>query len=222
MELLRLCWLLTDGICSKRLAPFLPELLDRLRRCQALREFPIAVQARVAHTRSAAQSMRRSKATGAAYWMSLAVQVSILATLSSTSTPRGWTSIRSCSRRRNIGVRVACTSWPLSSPDSVVRRVGTDHAARVADAESSSGCHTRRGAVRNVVASASAAKMRRASPLRRAAARLRRMRLASPRAVRLRGGWVTEVAFRTLRCVFPTCLQPAMCTRECHELLSQR
>jgi hypothetical protein len=48
VELLRLCWLVTDGICSKRLAPFLPELLDRLRRRQALREFPIAVQQRVA------------------------------------------------------------------------------------------------------------------------------------------------------------------------------
>jgi hypothetical protein len=40
VELLRLCWLVTDGICSKCLAPFLPELLDRLRRRQALREFP--------------------------------------------------------------------------------------------------------------------------------------------------------------------------------------
>jgi hypothetical protein len=39
VELLKLCWLVTDGICSKRLAPFLPELLDRLRRRQALREF---------------------------------------------------------------------------------------------------------------------------------------------------------------------------------------
>ncbi len=48
VELLRLCWLVTDGICSKRLAPFLPELLDRLRRRQALRQFPLAVQARVA------------------------------------------------------------------------------------------------------------------------------------------------------------------------------
>jgi Integrase core domain len=48
VELLRLCWLVTDGICSKRLAPFLPELLDRLRRRQALREFPVVVQARVA------------------------------------------------------------------------------------------------------------------------------------------------------------------------------
>jgi hypothetical protein len=48
VELLQLCWLVTDGICSKRLAPFLPELLDRLRRRQALREFPVAVQARVA------------------------------------------------------------------------------------------------------------------------------------------------------------------------------
>jgi hypothetical protein len=48
VELLRLCWLVTDGICSKRLAPFLRELLDRLRRRQALRQFPVAVQARVA------------------------------------------------------------------------------------------------------------------------------------------------------------------------------
>jgi len=48
VELLQLCWLITDGICSKRLAPFLPELLQRLRRRQALREFPVAVQARVA------------------------------------------------------------------------------------------------------------------------------------------------------------------------------
>jgi Integrase core domain len=48
VKLLRLCWLVTDGICSKRLAPFLPELLERLRRRQALREFPIAVQTRVA------------------------------------------------------------------------------------------------------------------------------------------------------------------------------
>ena len=53
VELLRLCWLVTDGICSKRLAPFLPELLDRLRRRQALREFPVAVQARVARLSAA-------------------------------------------------------------------------------------------------------------------------------------------------------------------------
>ena len=44
---------MTDGICSKRLAPFLPELLDRLRRRQALREFPVAVQTRVARVNSA-------------------------------------------------------------------------------------------------------------------------------------------------------------------------
>jgi hypothetical protein len=48
VELLRLCWLVTDGICSKRLSPFLPELLQRLRRRQALRQFPVAVQTRVA------------------------------------------------------------------------------------------------------------------------------------------------------------------------------
>ena len=53
VELLRLCWLVTDGICSKRLAPFLPELLDRLRRRQALREFPVAAQARVARMSAA-------------------------------------------------------------------------------------------------------------------------------------------------------------------------
>src|SRR5947208_16372214 len=47
VELLRVCWLVTDGICSKRLAPFLPELLDRLRRRHA-RRFPLAVQTRVA------------------------------------------------------------------------------------------------------------------------------------------------------------------------------
>jgi Integrase core domain len=48
VELLRLCWLVTDGICSKRLAPFLPELLERLRRRHALRQFRVVVQARVA------------------------------------------------------------------------------------------------------------------------------------------------------------------------------
>jgi hypothetical protein len=53
IELLRLCWLVTDGICSKRLAPFLPELLDRLRRRQALREFPAAIQTRVAQMSAA-------------------------------------------------------------------------------------------------------------------------------------------------------------------------
>src|SRR4029079_17259805 len=53
VELLRLCWLVTDGICSKRLAPFLPELLDRLRRRQALREFPVDVQTRVARMSAA-------------------------------------------------------------------------------------------------------------------------------------------------------------------------
>jgi hypothetical protein len=31
VELLQFCWMVTDGTCSKRLAPFLPELLRRLR-----------------------------------------------------------------------------------------------------------------------------------------------------------------------------------------------
>jgi hypothetical protein len=34
--LLRVCWAALDGICSKRLAPFLPELLERLRSSHAL------------------------------------------------------------------------------------------------------------------------------------------------------------------------------------------
>jgi len=53
VDLLRLCWLVTDGICSKRLAPFLPELLRRLRHGQALRAFPLEVQARVARMSAA-------------------------------------------------------------------------------------------------------------------------------------------------------------------------
>ena len=40
VELLQLCWLVTDRIRSKRLAPFLPELLRRLRRWHAVREVP--------------------------------------------------------------------------------------------------------------------------------------------------------------------------------------
>src|SRR5262249_38565795 len=48
VELLQRCWLVTDGICAKRLAPFLPELLRRLRHWHALRDVPADVQARVA------------------------------------------------------------------------------------------------------------------------------------------------------------------------------
>ena len=39
----------TDGICSKRLAPFLPELLERLRHWHALRHVSMATIERVAH-----------------------------------------------------------------------------------------------------------------------------------------------------------------------------
>jgi len=35
VALLRMCWSATDGICSKRLAPFLPDLLLRLRHISA-------------------------------------------------------------------------------------------------------------------------------------------------------------------------------------------
>ena len=47
VELLQLCWLVTDGICGKRLAPFLPELVRRLRRWHALRDVPAEVQAQM-------------------------------------------------------------------------------------------------------------------------------------------------------------------------------
>ena len=53
VELLQFCWLVTDGICAKRLAPFLPELLRRLRRWHALREVPAEVQAQVARMSAA-------------------------------------------------------------------------------------------------------------------------------------------------------------------------
>jgi len=48
VALLRMCWAATDGICSKRLAPFLPELLERLRHWHALRHVSAATIARVA------------------------------------------------------------------------------------------------------------------------------------------------------------------------------
>ena len=36
VRLLQVCWEVTDGLCGKRLAPFLPELLARLQACDAL------------------------------------------------------------------------------------------------------------------------------------------------------------------------------------------
>jgi Integrase core domain len=53
VDLLQLCWLVTDGICGKRLAPFLPELLRRLRHWHALRDVPAEVQAHVAQMSAA-------------------------------------------------------------------------------------------------------------------------------------------------------------------------
>lgn len=47
--LLRVCWSGTDGICSKRMAPFLPELLERLRSWHALRHVLDEAIERVAH-----------------------------------------------------------------------------------------------------------------------------------------------------------------------------
>jgi hypothetical protein len=48
VALLRM-WSATDGICSKRLAPFLPELLERLRHWHALRHVSAETIKRVAH-----------------------------------------------------------------------------------------------------------------------------------------------------------------------------
>jgi hypothetical protein len=84
VELLRLCWLVTDGICSKRLAPFLPELLHRLRHRQALRQFPVAVQAHVAGiTASVDRALKpfREQTSGAGQF---------LCTLSMVDVATGW------------------------------------------------------------------------------------------------------------------------------------
>ena len=48
VALLRMCWSATDGICSKRLAPFLPELLARLRHWHSLRHVSAETIERVA------------------------------------------------------------------------------------------------------------------------------------------------------------------------------
>jgi hypothetical protein len=49
VALLRVCWAALDGICSKRLAPFLPELLKRLRYWHALHHVSAETIQRVAH-----------------------------------------------------------------------------------------------------------------------------------------------------------------------------
>jgi hypothetical protein len=49
VALLRVCWAALDGICSKRLAPFLPELLKRLRGWHALHHVSAETVERVAH-----------------------------------------------------------------------------------------------------------------------------------------------------------------------------
>src|SRR6476660_1097141 len=48
VALLRVCWSATDGICSKRLAPFLPELLEQLSHWHALRHVSTETIERVA------------------------------------------------------------------------------------------------------------------------------------------------------------------------------
>src|SRR5204862_1737217 len=53
VALLRMCWSATDGICSKRLAPFLPELLERLRGWHALRHVSAEAIERVARMSAA-------------------------------------------------------------------------------------------------------------------------------------------------------------------------
>jgi hypothetical protein len=65
--LLRACWEVADGICSKRLAPFLPELLARLGDCGALpEEATPELVARVA--RMSAASIDRVLAPHRAAW----------------------------------------------------------------------------------------------------------------------------------------------------------
>jgi hypothetical protein len=50
---LRTCWEIADHVCSKRLAPFLPELLDRLRACSELSELSPALVDRAANMSAA-------------------------------------------------------------------------------------------------------------------------------------------------------------------------
>ena len=50
---LRTCWEIADQVCSKRLAPFLPELLAKLRACGELAEVSPGVVDRVAHLSAA-------------------------------------------------------------------------------------------------------------------------------------------------------------------------
>ena len=50
---LRTCWEIADHVCSKRLAPFLPELLDRLRACGELSDLSPALVDRVANMSAA-------------------------------------------------------------------------------------------------------------------------------------------------------------------------
>ena len=52
VALLRVCWAALDGVCSKRLAPFLPELLERLRYWHALQHVSAETIQRVAHMSS--------------------------------------------------------------------------------------------------------------------------------------------------------------------------
>ena len=50
---LRTCWEIADHVCSKRLAPFLPELLGRLRACGELSELSRELVDRVANMSAA-------------------------------------------------------------------------------------------------------------------------------------------------------------------------
>ena len=59
VQLLQVCWEVTDGLCGKRLAPFLPELLARLDACEALPTTATpAVVARVAQMSAATVDRR--------------------------------------------------------------------------------------------------------------------------------------------------------------------
>ncbi len=80
VALLRVCWSATDGICSKRLAPFLPELLARLRHWHALRHVsaetiervarmsPSTIDRALASSRPSPTGTRRSRALSKSTW----------------------------------------------------------------------------------------------------------------------------------------------------------
>ena len=75
VALLRVCWTATDGICSKRLAPFLPELLERLRSWHALHHVSRETIQRVARMSPGSEG-RGVKTCGSTPWARSSTTVS--------------------------------------------------------------------------------------------------------------------------------------------------